>query len=99
MEKEAKKKRTKKVISPNKNEVAFKNIEPKFVGAKDNYLPHVLVKIGICSDNGEARQYIRTKGVLLNGVPTNSCDAVDEGLKMEQFEIAAEGGLYHIFLI
>ena len=49
------------------------------MGVKDNYLPHVLVKLGICSNNGEARQYIRSKGVLLNGVHTNSCDVVSEG--------------------
>ena len=98
MEKE-KKKRKPKVPVSQKTEVTFVDIEPKFVGVKDNYLPHVLVKLGICSSNGEARQYIRTKGVLLNGVNTNSCDAVSEGLKIEQFELAVEGGLYHIFLI
>ncbi len=99
MEQDEKKKRKKKVISPNKNEVAFKDIEPKFVGVKDNYLPCVLVKLGVCSNNSEARQYIRSTGVLLNGIQTNSCDVVSEGLKIEQFELAVEGGLYHIFLI
>ena len=99
MEKEGKKKRKSKVPVNKKKEVTFVDIEPKFVGVKDNYLPHVLVKLGICSTNGEARQYIRSKGVLLNGVRTNSSDAVSEGLKIEQFELAVEGGLYHIFLI
>lgn len=97
MEKE--KKRKIKVPVGQKKEVTFVDVEPKFVGVKDNYLPHVLVKLGICSSNGEARQYIRTKGVVLNGVPTNSCDAVSDGLKIEQFELAVDGGLYHIFLI
>ena len=110
MEKEGKKNRKKKIITQRENDVAFASddkildmktptVEPKFVGVKDNYLPHVLVKLGICSNNGDARRYIRTKGVLLNGVPTNSCDAISEGLKIEQFELAVEGGLYHIFLI
>ena len=98
MEKERKKRKLKVPVSQ-KKEVTFVDIEPKFVGVKDNYLPHVLVKLGICSNNGDARQYIRTKGVVLNGVPTNSCDAVSEGLKIEQFELAVDGGLYHIFLI
>lgn len=98
MEKE-KKKRKPRVPVGQKKEVTFVDVEPKFVGVKDNYLPHVLVKLGICSNNGEARQYIRTKGVVLNGVHTNSCDVVSEGLKMEQFELAVDGGLYHIFLI
>lgn len=99
MEKEVKKKRKPRVSLKQKKEVTFVDVEPKFVGVKDNYLPHVLVKLGICSNNGEARQYIRTKGVVLNGIPTNSCDAVSEGLKIEQFELAVDGGLYHIFLI
>ena len=98
MEKETKKRKPKVPVNQ-KKEVTFVDVEPKFVGVKDSYLPHVLVKLGICSNNGEARQYIRSKGVLLNGVQTNSCDAVSEGLKMEQFELVVVGGLYHIFLI
>ena len=99
MEKEGKKRKKLSVSAQQKKAVTFVDLEPKFVGVKDNYLPHVLVKLGICSNNSEARQYIRTKGVLLNGVPTNSCDVITEGLKMEQFELAVDGGLYHIFLI
>ena len=94
-----KKKRKPKVPINQKTEVTFVDVEPKFVGVKDNYLPHVLVKLGVCSNNSEARQYIRSNGVLLNGVHTNSCDAVSEGLKIEQFELAVAGGLYHIFLV
>ena len=69
------------------------------MGVKDSYLPHVLVKLKVCSNNAEARKYIRTKGVVVNGIPTNSCDVTSEGLKIEQFELGVEGEVYHIFLI
>lgn len=71
-------------------------VEPVYIGVKDNYLPHALVKIKLCENNAEARKYIRSEGVILNGNLTHDTDATNES---NNFELNIKGDVYLIFLL
>lgn len=65
---------------PEKNEVISsydKDIITITFVIKDEYLPNVLVKLGLFKNNAEARTYIRKDGITLNGKKTKNCDATN----------------------
>lgn len=68
----------------------------KIVSVKDVYLPAVIVRTGICKNNGEARKLIRNVGVKINGKLTQICDATNSKL---QFVLEYDNIEYEIFKI
>jgi len=70
--------------------------EKKIVSVKDVYLPAVIVRTGICKNNGEARNLIRNVGVKVNGKLTQICEATNAKL---QFVLEYDNIEYEIFKV
>lgn len=70
--------------------------QPKMVSVRDSYLPGVLVRLGLFSDNRAARRHIRDEGIKLNDKIVSCPDATNQS---SNFEITFDGKVYQIFVI
>jgi hypothetical protein len=82
---------------PIENKAAiYKLVPTHIITVKDNYLPNALVKAGLFKNNAEARNYIRTEGVMLNGKLNKNNDATNHS---SNFEVDIDSTKYQFFVV
>lgn len=98
MEKTKKQRNKETKLTEDKSVLSILSTEPTFITVKDNYLPYVLIRLGVGlgKTNAETRDFIRTQGVVLNGVKTFDPDATNESTN---FELVVDRNKYMIILL